>query len=135
VITHDFYPTLLQIAGLPLQPEQHLDGVSVIPLLKQNGELAPRPLFWHFPNYIGARHPNAARPMSVVRSGDFKLLESLEDNRVELYNLRDDLGEQHDLAGAMPEKANELRRLLDTWRTAAGVQMPRANPEFRGDSQ
>ena len=135
VISNDFYPTLLEIAGLPLRPEQHRDGVSLVPLLKQTGGLESRPLFWHFPNYIGARHPDAARPMSVVRSGDFKLLEFLEDDHVELYNLRKDQGEQHDLAGAMPEKAAELRGLLAAWRTAAGVQMPRPNPLFRGDSQ
>ena len=134
VISNDFYPTLLEIAGLPLQPKQHVDGVSLSPLLKQTGELASRPLFWHFPNYIGAGHPDAARPMSVVRSGDFKLLEFLEDDHVELYNLRQDQGEQHDLASAMLEKATELRQLLDNWRAAAGVQMPRPNPLYRGDS-
>ncbi|NQT16139.1 MAG: sulfatase, partial [Planctomycetes bacterium] len=135
VISNDFFPTLLEIAGLPLRPEQHVDGVSLMPLLKQTGQLESRPLFWHFPNYIGAKHPGAARPMSVVRSGDFKLLEFLEDNRVELYNLRKDLGEQHDLADTMPEQAAKLRRLLANWRTAAGVQMPRPNPAFHGDSR
>jgi hypothetical protein len=66
--------------------------------------------------------------MSFVRSGDFQLLEFLEDVRVELYNLRNDQGEQHDLAAAMPEKTAELRKLLAAWRTESGVQMPRPNP-------
>ena len=131
VISNDFYPTLLEIVGLPPRPEQHMDGVSLVPLLQQTGEIEPRPLFWHFPNYIGAGHPDPARPLSVVRRGDYKLMEFLEDGHVELYNLREDLGEEHDLAAAMPERAAELRQLLAAWRAAAGVQMPRPNPAFR----
>jgi arylsulfatase A-like enzyme len=134
VITHDFHPTLLEIAGLPLMPQQHLDGVSWMPLLKQTGDLEPRPLFWHFPNYIGAAHVEPARPLSVIRDGDWKLIEFLEDGRLELYNLRDDLGEKNNLAARMPEKAKELHRKLAAWRKATNVQMPSLNPKYSTDS-
>jgi arylsulfatase A-like enzyme len=133
VITHDLYPTLLEVAGLPLMPEQHVDGVSLLPLLRQTGDLAARALFWHFPNYIGATHLTPARPLSVIRDGDWKLIEFLEDGRLELYNLGDDLGEQQNLAAQMPEKAADLQRRLSDWRRAAGVQMPRPNPAYEGN--
>jgi hypothetical protein len=63
--------------------------------------------------------------------GDFKLIESYEDNRAELYNLRADLGEQHDLTAQMPEKAAELRRLLHEWRQEVGAVMPQPNPNWK----
>ena len=63
--------------------------------------------------------------------GDFKLIESYEDNRVELYNLRADLGEQHDLAAEMPQKAAELRRMLHEWRKEVGAVMPEPNPDWK----
>jgi arylsulfatase A-like enzyme len=130
VITHDFYPTLLETAGLPLMPEQHVDGVSLMPLLKQTADLKPRPLFWHFPNYIGATHLTPARPLSVIRDGDWKLIEFLEDGRLELYNLGSDLGEETNLAAQFPGRCAELHQKLADWRNAARVQMPRPNPEY-----
>jgi len=65
-----------------------------------------------------------------VRAGDWKLIEFYEDQHVELYNLSDDLGETHDLAGQMPDKAAELRGRLAAWRTAVGAQMPTPNPNY-----
>jgi arylsulfatase A-like enzyme len=130
VISHDFHPTLLEMAGLPPMPEQHVDGVSLMPLLTQSSALKPRPLFWHFPNYIGATHVEPARPQSVIRDGEWKLMEFLEDGRLELYNLRNDLGEKNNLAAQMPDKANELHQKLTAWRKTTKVQMPRPNPEY-----
>ena len=135
VISHDFHPTLLEMAGLPLMPEQHVDGVSLVPLLKQTGGLKPRALFWHFPNYIGATHVEPARPVSVIRDGDWKLVEFLEDGRLELYNLRDDLGEKNNLAVQMPARTEELHQKLTAWRKATKVQMPRANPEYKANGR
>ncbi len=131
VISTDFFPTILEIAGLPPRPECHVDGVNIVSLLKGEAGLKRDALYWHYPNYIGAGHPGGARPCSVVRKGDWKLIESLEDNRLELFSLREDLGEKNDLAASMPEKAGELRRLLDDWRKEAGVQMPQVNPGFK----
>jgi arylsulfatase A-like enzyme len=88
-ISTDFYPTFLNLAGLPARPAQHLDGVSITPLLK--GETLPqRPLFWHYPHYSNQGGP----PGGAIRLGDYKLIEHFEDRRVELYNLKDDPGEQ-----------------------------------------
>ena len=131
VISTDFFPTILEIAGLPARPECHMDGVNIVSLLKQDGDLKRDALYWHYPNYIGAGHPGGARPCSVIRKGDWKLIESLEDNRLELFNLREDLGEKDDAAAKYPEKARELHRLLDDWRKDTGVQMPRVNPDFK----
>ncbi|MEM9237066.1 MAG: sulfatase, partial [Verrucomicrobiota bacterium] len=93
VIGMDFYPTMLELAGLPLKPKQHADGVSLLPVLK-GGEIAERPLFWHYPHYGN----QGGEPSSIIRSGDWKLIYYHEDGRQELYHLKDDIGEQKDLA-------------------------------------
>ncbi|MCP4848587.1 MAG: sulfatase [Verrucomicrobiaceae bacterium] len=131
VISTDFFPTILEIADLQPRPECHVDGVNIVSLLKGEDRLKRDALYWHYPNYIGAGHPGGARPCSVVRKGKWKLIESLEDNRLELFNLREDLGEKNDLAAIMPEKAGWLKKHLDDWRKVAGVQMPRINPDFK----
>ena len=133
VISTDFYPTLLDMAGLPQRPRQHVDGESLAPLLKQQEELKREALYWHFPNYIGPGHPDGATPCSVVRRGDWKLIEFFEDDRAELYNLKDDIGEQHDLAAKKPDQVKQLRRMLKQWREQARVQMPKPNPKYSGE--
>ena len=125
MISMDYYPTLLQMAGLPLRPQQHLDGESIVPLLK-GGTLPERPLFWHYPHYSN----QGGAPESVVQLGDYKLVEWSEGMQLELYNLKDDLGEQHDLAAAMPEKATQLRQVLHQWREQVNAQMPTPNPKY-----
>ncbi len=111
VISTDFYPTILEIAGLPPKPEQHLDGVSLVPLLKQSGTLAPRPLFWHYPHYSN----QGGFPGAAIRVGDHKLLERFEDGKVHLYNLKDDVGERNDLAERMPDRVRRMRDQLHAW--------------------
>lgn len=111
VVSMDFYPTILDIAGLPLRPEQHLDGVSLVPLLKQEGDLARDALFWHYPHYSN----QGGIPGGAIRVGDYKLIERFEDGRVHLYNLADDIGERHDLAEQMPERVDAMRRRLHDW--------------------
>lgn len=129
VTSTDFYPTMLEMAGLPLRPKQHLDGVSLMPLLKETGSLKRRALYWHYPHY----HGSGSRPSGAVRAGDYKLIEWYEDGQVELYDLTNDLGEQQDLAAMQPEKAAELRRLLHTWRGRMNAKMPAGKP--RNDFQ
>jgi arylsulfatase A-like enzyme len=124
VTSTDFYPTMLEMAGLALRPRQHADGVSLAGLLKGTGTLDRRPIYWHYPHY----HGSGNRPSGAVRAGDYKLIEWYEDGRVELYNLKDDLGEQDDLAATMPAKADELRRLLHAWRGEVGARMPEGKP-------
>jgi arylsulfatase A-like enzyme len=131
VISTDFYPTLLAMAGLAPRPQQHVDGQNILPLLKQTGALKRDTLFWHYPNYIGAKHPDGARPCSVIRQGDWKLIEFLEDNRLQLFNLKNDLGETNDLAEQQPARARALQRRLVQWRADAKVQMPKPNPAYQ----
>ncbi|MCD6564850.1 MAG: sulfatase [Bacteroidales bacterium] len=130
VICTDFYPTMLEMANLPAMPEQHMDGVSIVPLLNNNGALGRDAIYWHFPNYIGAGHPNPARPCGVIRYNDWKLIESFEDGSLELYYLKNDMKEEKDLSNEMPEKAKELQGMLEKWRDRVHVQMPKNNPAF-----
>jgi arylsulfatase A len=69
-------------------------------------------------------------PYGAIRAGDYKLVEFFNDMHVELYNIREDIGEAHDLAAGLPQKANELRRRLHAWRAEVGAQMPTPNPKY-----
>lgn len=132
VISMDFYPTILELANIPLKPQQHMDGVSLVPLLRQSGPLKRDAIYWHYPHY----HPqNPYGPFGAIRKGDWKLIEYFEDMNIELYNLKDDLGEQMNLAGTNPTKANELRDMLHAWRASVGAQMPTLNPALPPNSE
>ena len=120
VTSTDFYPTILEMAGLPQRPEQHCDGLSLAPLLTGAGPLDRKAVYWHFPHY----HGSGSKPGGAVRAGDFKLIEFFEDNSVELYNLKEDISEKHNLATQMPEKTAELREMLDNWRREVDAIMP-----------
>ena len=123
----DFYPTILEMANLPFQPEQHYDGVSIAPLLKGEKESLDRDaLFWHYPHYSN----QGGTPGGAIRMGDFKLIEFYEDDHVELYNLREDIGETEDLAESNSELTNRLRERLTTWRQSVGAKMPTENPRY-----
>ena len=124
----DVYPTLLEIAKAP-KPRQVLDGQSLVPLLRDSeAKLAREAIYQPFPGYLGSG-PGKWRttPVSTVQAGDWKLMEFLEDGHLELYNLGDDLGESRNLAGAMPEKAAELRLKLLAWRKEVKAPMPGKN--------
>ena len=102
-----------------------MDGVSLVPLLKNlDTKLERRALYWHYPHY----YPTTS-PVSSIRRGDWKLLEYIEDNHIELYDLGRDIGERNDLAQEMHEKAEQLRNDLHAWRKAVDAQMPAANPK------
>ncbi|MBM4039679.1 MAG: sulfatase [Planctomycetes bacterium] len=124
VISTDFFPTILEMAGLKADPKQAPDGLSTVPLLKQTGTIEREALYWHYPHY------HITLPGGAIRCGDWKLIEYFEDGKLELYNLKDDLSETIDLAAKMPEKAAELRKKLDDWRKAVGAQMPTPNPNY-----
>jgi arylsulfatase A-like enzyme len=128
VISTDFYPSLLEMSSLPLLPEQHSDGVSIVPLLKGEDQLEREAIYWHFPHYSnhGMQSPGGA-----VRFGDYKLLEYFENNTVQLFDLRQDIGEQNDLSLEMPEKTSELRTMLHTWRERVSAQMMLPNPDYQ----
>jgi len=118
----------LRAAGAPASlSAAGVDGLDLTPLLKDPAvRLQRAALYFHYPHYY-----ETTTPVSAVRAGDWKLLEYLEDNRVELYQLRDDPAERTDLAQERPEKAAELRTLLHTWRQSVDAALPRANPDFR----
>jgi arylsulfatase A-like enzyme len=125
VIGTDFYPTLLELTGLPLQPQQHVDGVSLVPLLHRE-QTAPRPLCWHYPHYGN----QGGEPSSIIRDGDWKLIHYWEDGRNELYHLPDDVGEQRDLAAREPERTGRLWTRLEAWLQETGARLPAPNPEY-----
>jgi len=126
VSTVDFHPSILEIAGVEDVQGNVVDGVSIVPLLKQTGRLRRDAIYWHYPHY----HPGGATPSGAVRDGDLKLIEFYEDGHVELYSLREDLGEADDLAPKMPQKAAELREKLAEWRRGMNAQMPTPNPDY-----
>jgi arylsulfatase A-like enzyme len=111
VISIDFYPTLLEIVGLPLRPDQHLDGVSLKPLLEGAESLPPRPLYWHYPHYSN----QGGFPSGAIRVGDWKFIERYEDGSGQLFNLAEDIGEQQNLIEEHPERASALRKQLHEW--------------------
>lgn len=125
VISTDFFPTLLEMAHEPLRPEQHCDGRSLVPLLKGLPEPAPRPLFWHYPHYSN----QGGRPSCAVRLGDWKLIRAFEDNNEELYNLARDVGEHQNVLDQTPERAAELRPLLDQFLADTKAALPRPKPD------
>ena len=125
VITPDYFSTIAEICGGQVENKSAIDGESLVPLLRQSGGLKRDAIYWHYPHY----HPGGATPYSAVREGDFKLIEFFEDEHVELYNLREDLSEQTDLAAKLPEKTKALREKLHAWRQTVGAQLPTANPK------
>jgi arylsulfatase A-like enzyme len=126
----DFYPTMLELAGLPSMPKQHVDGVSLVPVLK-GGKIAERDLFWHYPHYGN----QGGEPSSVIRSKEWKLIHYYEDGRDELYNLSTDLGEQTDLASAFPEQAASLRQRLDGWLAETGARIPLPDDRYNAEKK
>jgi arylsulfatase A-like enzyme len=122
-INTDFYPTLLEAAGLPLRPGQHKDGVSLVPVLTgEREDLEREAIYWHFPHY------HRTTPFGAVRAGRWKLIEYLERGAVELYDLERDIGESVNLAGARPEVTERLRGMLRAWRERIDAAMPKPNP-------
>lgn len=126
VTSPDFYPTLLQAAGLPLRPQQHVDGISFLPALQGAAEFDRGPLFWHYPHYGN----QGGTPGSAIRAGDWKLIEFFEDGRLELYHLREDLGETLNLAGHYPGMTADLHRQLQAWRDRVSARIPQPNPNW-----
>jgi arylsulfatase A-like enzyme len=126
VTSTDFYPTWLEVAGLPPMPAQHCDGESLVPLLTRRGGLSRDALFWHYPHYGN----QGGTPGASVRAGDWKLIEFFEDARAELYNLARDPSEQHDLAGELPAKARELGERLHAWQAEVAALYPQPNPSW-----
>lgn len=118
-ISTDFYPTLLEMAGLPLRPEQHQDGKSLVPLLRNPfGKFERGPLFFHYPHYAN----QGGFPSSAIRMGSLKLIQDLEDGECELYDLEDDIAEHNNLEQLHADKVAEMKAALDAWRREVDAQ-------------
>ncbi len=131
VVSTDLYPTILDLAGLPLKPEQHLDGVSLKPVLSgEKTSLGREAIYFHLPHY---HHINSMGPSGAVRAGDFKLIEIFESGQAMLFNLREDIGETRDLANEMPMRTESLRKMLHQWRKDTAAEMTSLNPDYDPD--
>jgi arylsulfatase A-like enzyme len=138
VIGVDYYPTLLEITGTAPPEDYQLDGVSFVPLLKNpRAKLDREAIFWHFPCYLqgsGGRDPDRpfrTTPAGAIRMGDWKLIEYFEDGGLELFNLRDDLSEQNNLAEQRPEIVRELHDAMKAWRKDVKAPIPTTpNPRY-----
>jgi arylsulfatase A len=127
VTSTDFFPTILEMVGAPVAHPAPLDGVSLVPLLRQGISPKRDALYWHYPHYSN----QGGQPGGAIRSGDWKLIELYEDGIWELYNLKDDPGERHNLASLEPRRAQQLGTKLDAWRRSVGAQMMLPNPDYR----
>lgn len=124
VIGIDLYPTLLEAAGLEPPADYVLDGVSLMPLLHDAAaHLVRKDMFWHFPGYPNS--PWRTSPVSVIRSGRYKLMKFYEHDRLELYDVERDIGERRDLAGREPEIRDALHGRLQRWLDEMDAPMPR----------
>lgn len=121
VISTDYYPTLLEAAGLPPTPDHPLDGKSIMPLLTQSAGFDRDALYFHYPNY--AFHKKN-RLGSAIREGDYKLIKNYDDDSLELYDLRSDIGEENNLATKSPELAKRLADKLDACLRATDARFP-----------
>lgn len=141
----DIYPTLCEMAGVGLPTNQVVDGESLVPLLTGDkkslaDEKGERAIFWHFPAYLQSfkdvndeqRDPLfRTRPCSVIRMGDWKLHQYFEDGGLELYNLKEDIGENQNLSEKYPERTRNMLDRLEAWQEETGADIPsEPNPEF-----
>ena len=126
----DFYPTLLDLIGAELMPNEHTDGVSLLPLLK-GGTIQERPLIWHYPHYGN----QGGEPSSIIRRGDWKLIHYYEDGRNELYNLKNDLEETQDVSSGNPEIAKQMFDQLMAYLKEVGARFPKKDPDYSPDKE
>jgi uncharacterized sulfatase len=124
VTSVDFYPTFLEIAEARKPTAQSLDGQSLMPLLRRQGRFKDRAIYWHYPVY------HHSTPAGAIRDGDWKLIEFFTDGKLELYNLKDDIGEQRNLTTLFPRRTAALQRKLAAWRKSVNAAMPEPNPDF-----
>jgi len=129
VTSDDFFPTIAEMLGLDTH---RVDGFSLQPTFDGRGTTGLKALYWHYPHY----HHLGYAPSGAIRAGDYKLIEWYEESilglkkQVSLFNVANDIGELHDLAGEMPEKAQELRQMLYDWRRSIDAQEMTPNPNY-----
>jgi len=121
ITSMDFYPTILEMIGQPLRPELHIDGKSIVPLLKERTEKIHETTYFHYPHYSNQK----GSPSSAIREGDYKLIVFLNDNRMELYNLKNDIAERHNLANELPQVRDRLYTKLELWWDEVDARFPK----------
>ena len=121
VILTDLHPTILSATGLDLNSTIPNDGHNLLPLLKGKEKLKNRAVYWHYPNFAFHRDNRLG---SAIREGDHKLIHFYDTDSVELYNLKNDMGEKNDLSGKMPQLASRLKNKLKFWLQDSGAVMP-----------
>jgi len=129
VIQWDILPTLCDLTGQPI-PE-NLDGESLLSLFtRHSSQLNRKSIYWHFPYYHPPNAYEGTKPCSAILQGDDKLIYFYEDERVELYNLKNDPGEKIDLAGERPEFASQMKEALMNRLNRVDARFPVSNPDF-----
>lgn len=128
MISMDYYPTLAELAGisLPAEVQDKLEGKSLVSLLSGAQDFDRDAIYWHYPHY----HKQGARPYSAIRMGDWKLIRFLEDDRYELYNLKEDISESENLCVQHPDVYKQLKQKLFDWYQKVDAQMPLLNPKY-----
>jgi len=123
----DYFPTICELAGVPLPKDRAIDGVSLAAHLKSSGTkpLGREAIYWHFPHYRGD-----VVPYSIIRAGDWKLIKRYEGTTFELFNVKDDLSEQNELSEKMPDKVRQLDSKLIDWLKTTNAKLPMANPIY-----
>ena len=132
IVGMDFYPTFLEVAGIKLKPEQHVDGKSFFSILKGNAMDDKRTLVFHFPHYTGS-----TSPYSSIIEGDYKLIHFYNDEAGPylVFNLKEDPYEQHDLSEKLPSKVNALSETLKNELSKMNAEMPIKNPNYQVESE
>lgn len=126
VTSTDFYPTLLEMTGLPQKPEQHMDGVSLVPLLKGK-DINRKSLYFHFPHYQG----EGSYPTSAICKGNYKLIVNYHQQDMLLYDIYNDIGETTNLVESKPGLAEKMKKELMTYLESAGAVIPQPNPDYK----
>ncbi len=121
VILTDLYPTILEASGLSSDVNYPIDGENLLPLLNDGKKLKDRAIFWHYPNFAFHRDNRLG---SAIREGDYKLLYFYDNNSIELYNLKEDIGENNDLSGELPKLALRLKNKLKSLLLESQAAMP-----------
>jgi arylsulfatase A-like enzyme len=141
VVGTDFFPSFMEFAGIDYS-KMNLDGVSLSPILYEKGDLNREAIYWHFPAYLeGYRGMKDAKdlvdniwravPSGAIRMGDWKLIENFETRELQLFNLKNDLSEEHNLAEEKPEIRKKLYNKMLEWRKKTNAPVPRlVNPDY-----
>lgn len=126
VISDDIYPTIMEMFGKGVKPAKDIDGLSLVPLLRGKKSLKREELCWYYPHYS----PQAKMPGYAIRKGDYKLIEHYDPEKIELFNLKNDLGESKNLVDFYPEKVKELKQTFDLWLKKMNPVMHSPNPNY-----